>query len=233
MRGVLVLGEAKGHPQTIGFAEAAVRLGISEATLRTVLERGFLKGAKDAEGQWRIYLDPLSGAPVPTDGHRPQAEFTSPVSVAQSSTGKAGTNPNTSRGGDAGGGDQATCDPGASLSRDNAVTASSGSRLSPLENVLAEEIQYLRKQIERRDEAIVKKDRLIDELTRRLAKLDIVDGRLPNPGPAIDAAMGANLASRLQRPQEADADADHWHRELDRTFQELRGLLARRPQSRI
>lgn len=233
MRGVRVLGGANENRQTIGFVEAAARLGISESTLRTVLERGFLKGVQDADGQWRIYLDPVSGAPVSAEGHVPRAGLDSPASQSEAkpSAAKSGTNANADRGGDADR-DSATCDSTASSSRNGTMPASSGSRLSPLENVLAEEIQYLRKQIERRDETILKKDRLIDELTRRLAKLDIVDGRLSNPDPSIDAAMGASLASRLQRPQETGADADRWHRELDRTFQELRGLLARRPQSK-
>ena len=107
--------------------------------------------------------------------------------------------------------------------------------MSPLENVLAEEIQYLRKQIEHRDETIAKKDKLIDELTRRLTKLDIIDGAAAganNIGVPMPMPMPMPMDSGPRRTGENPADADRWHRELDRTFQELRGLLARRPSTK-
>ncbi len=236
VQGFLVLGEAKENPDTIGFAEAAARLGISESTLKTVLERGFLKSVQDVDGQWRIYLDPLFGTPVPADGLGSQAmsdeatesgtEFPTQAKpdprayfgAGAGSGNGAGSHPSVSRGGDMGRRQPAADGPSA---------LSSG--LSALENVLAEEIQYLRRQIERRDEAIAKKDGLIDDLIRRLTTPTAADGGVPG---SVVLATGARSSGDMRRAGEGEAEADRWHRELDRAFQELRGLLARRPKAK-
>ncbi len=44
----------------VNIAAAANRLGVSEATLETVLERGLLKGFRDPDGGWMVLLEPLA-----------------------------------------------------------------------------------------------------------------------------------------------------------------------------
>lgn len=240
VQGFLVLGEAKENPDTIGFAEAAALLGISESTLKTVLERGFLKSVQDADGQWRIYLDPLFGTPVPADrlGLQAMSEDATESGAEFSTRAKPGPRVYFGPGPGAGSGSDNGSGPHPSAGRDGDTgrgqgaadgRSGSSSRLSALENVLAEEIQYLRKQIERRDEAIAKKDSLIDDLIRRLTTPTAAEGGASSP---VVLASGARPSGDTRRASECEADADRWHRELDRTFQELRGLLARRPKTK-
>jgi hypothetical protein len=136
----------------VDVSTAAERLGISVQTLEGVLERGLLKGFKDADGRWKVLLEGGSqeGAGVPPH-----------VSIAR----------------ETGGG------PAPTLSRILDDTR------SPLERVLAEQVDFLRVQLADRDRAISDKDAVIADLSRALRAL-------PAPVPTGPAAEG--LVARLE-----------------------------------
>lgn len=52
----------------VDIKTAASRLGVSEATLETVLEQGLLNGFRDPDGSWMVLLEPLAsnGSGPPT-----------------------------------------------------------------------------------------------------------------------------------------------------------------------
>ena len=118
----------------VDISTAAERLGISVQTLEGVLERGLLKGFRDADGRWKVLLE---GGPQEGAGAAPH------VSIAR----------------ETGGG------PAPTLSRILDDTR------SPLERVLAEQVDFLRVQLADRDRAIIDKDAVIADLSRALRAL--------------------------------------------------------------
>lgn len=136
----------------VDISTAAERLGISVQTLEGVLERGLLKGFKDADGRWKVLLE---GGPQQGAGATPH------VSIARE-TGSG---------------------PAATLSRILDDTR------SPLERVLAEQVDFLRVQLADRDRAIIDKDAVIADLSRALRAL---------PAPVPTGAAADGLVARLE-----------------------------------
>ncbi len=157
------LGPLEGMPKdvidTVGAVDistAAERLGISVQTLEGVLDRGLLKGFKDADGRWKVLLE-AGPAGASAEPH---------VSVVREA---------------AGGG------PSRTLSRILDDTR------SPLERVLAEQVDFLRVQLSDRDRAIIEKDAVIADLSRALRALPAPGNAPTSPGLAADG-----LVARLE-----------------------------------
>lgn len=137
----------------VDISTAAERLGISVQTLEGVLDRGLLKGFKDADGRWKVLLE---------GGHQQGASTGPYVSTARES---------------GGGG------PSPTLSRILDDTR------SPLERVLAEQVDFLRVQLSDRDRAIIEKDAVIADLSRALRAL---------PAPVSTGSAAEGLVARLE-----------------------------------
>lgn len=57
------MDQAADRKDAVELAEAADRLGISLATLQTIVEHGFLKAYRNESGSWMVQLEPGDGVP--------------------------------------------------------------------------------------------------------------------------------------------------------------------------
>ncbi len=167
--------------EALDIAAAAARLRLPVATVERALERGFISGIRDRDGNWRVLLDKPQAFPAavdqPADGPpsaaEPEVAEPEPPEVAE-------TSPQTEAAAPA-----------------PAPSAAEVTQLSALVGHLLDEVRYLREEVTRRDVEAGDKDETIIKLMERFAAMNkaIVE-RLPS---ADAIYMQIEQAMRHQR----------------------------------
>ncbi len=219
MFGMADMGQIPGKQGAVTIDEAAKRLGISLGTLQTIVEHGFLKSFRDADGNWKVLLEPGEGlqhSPPPHGRRVPPAAVAAIAAAAASAPNAspaagelprhnlASTAPSDTALSDASSPDAAFVEPPLQASPSSAaMVGDTDAALAPdplvaqtVERLLHEQVGYLRGQIERRDADLARKDQLIGELAGKLAKL----GRRGLERPAAPSDLRAEL-DRVRQEQ--------------------------------
>ncbi|HYM30519.1 MAG TPA: hypothetical protein VEU47_04425 [Candidatus Cybelea sp.] len=190
----------------IDLAEAAERLGLSLKTLEVILQHGILNGYQDTDGRWKVILDADGAIPAPRspentaagqprspvelrrDAPRrsepppPKADVP-PLSPSQGEPSKSeAPKPETPKGeAPQSPPPRPPSPPAAPPRRTEPARPPAEIGSSTVERLLAEQVEYLRGQLERREGALAEKDALVGELMRRLVKLSrTAVERIPN-----------------------------------------------------
>ena len=217
----------------IDLAEAAERLGLSLKAMQVIVEHGILNGFQDTDGRWKVALDADGGLSTAADvrsmgdassshappGDAPRAEPAAPAPVPpEPAAPPPPQQPHEAQ--------PPPPPPPPSPSPPSAADIppsrpAQGS--TTVERLLAEQIEYLRAQLDKRDEALAEKDSLIGELMVRLTKISRTAVRQVGGEPG--------LRSELDRAKSEQAKLrekhDHAMRNIGDVLASVRDYLAR------
>jgi hypothetical protein len=228
-------------PQTtagaIDLAEAAERLGLSLKTMQVIVEHGILNGFQDADGRWKVALDvdgglstapdvraarelaaaravPPQATPFPTPSEPPQPAQAEPPTAPP----PAEPPPPPPQAPPPPPPPQPPLPSAAELPPSRPATGS-----TTVERLLAEQIEYLRVQLDKRDEVLAEKDTLIGELMVRLTKISRTAVRQVGGEPALRNELDRAKAEQSKLREKHD----HAMRNIGDVLASVRDYLAR------
>jgi hypothetical protein len=217
----------------IDLAEAAERLGLSLKTMQVIVEHGILNGFQDADGRWKVALDMDGGlstapevraartlaeaqsVPLRSEAARSRVEPPKPQPEVRAAEPPPQAKP-------------APPPPPPPQPAAEIAVSRPAEGGSTVERLLAEQVEYLRDQLDKRDRVLAEKDTLVGELMLRLMKLSRTAVKRVGADPLLRDELDRTKAEQSKLSDKHE----HAMRNIGDVLSSVRDYLARQRPKR-